>query len=241
MIGIEIQMKRLLSGTLSAFVALASFGAAPSWADSPVVVELFTSQGCSSCPPADKMLHALAERDDVIALALHVDYWDYIGWKDEFAQAEFSKRQREYAILGKRRSIYTPQMVVNGVTDVVGAKPMELSEAISKHAAKPSPVDVALTRDGNTLKVDATANGAKGPFVVQMVRYTPRSETRITRGENAGQTFSYANVANDWTILGEWDGSSPLSMTADLDANAPVVVLVQQKRFGPILAAARLR
>ena len=151
-------MKRLLFSALSAFVTFS----APSWADSPVVVELFTSQGCSSCPPADKMLHALAERDDVIALALHVDYWDYIGWKDVFAQAKFSKRQREYAVVGGRRSVYTPQMVVNGVTDVVGGKPMKLSEAISAHAANPSPVDVSLKRDGNTIIVDAVANGLQG-------------------------------------------------------------------------------
>ena len=230
-------MKRLLFTALSAFVTFS----APSWADSPVVVELFTSQGCSSCPPADKMLHALAERDDVIALALHVDYWAYIGWKDVFAQAKFSKRQREYAVVGGRRSVYTPQMVVNGLTDVVGAKPMKLSEAISAHAANPSPVDVSLKRDGNTIIVDAVANGAKGPFVVQMVQYTALSETRITRGENAGHTLSYANVANDWKILGEWDGRSPLSLTADLAADAPVVIIVQKEQLGPILAAARLR
>ena len=230
-------MKRLLSHTFAAFIALAT----PALADSPVVIELFTSQGCSSCPPADEMLHALAERDDVIALALHVDYWDYIVWKDEFAQAKFSERQREYAVRGGRRSVYTPQMVVNGVTDVVGAKPMKLSAAISAHAATPSPVAVTLERNGNTITVDAISNGAEGPFIVQLVRYTAKSETRITRGENAGNTFSYANVAKDWTILGEWDGHKPFSMTADLASDAPVVVILQNETSGPILAAARLR
>lgn len=230
-------MKRLLSYTLAALTAFA----APTWADSPVVVELFTSQGCSSCPPADKMLHALAKRDDVIALALHVDYWDYIGWKDEFAQATFSKRQREYAVIGGRRSVYTPQMIVNGITDVVGAKPMKLSEAISAHAAKPSPIEVTLKRDSDTIILDATANGVEGPFVVQMVRYTAYSETRITRGENAGHTLSYANVATNWKVLGEWDGSSPLAMSVDLAADAPVVIIIQKEQFGPIVAAARLR
>ena len=230
-------MKRLLAHTFAAFTALAT----PVLADSPVVVELFTSQGCSSCPPADEMLHALAERDDVIALALHVDYWDYIGWKDEFAQAKFSKRQREYAAIGGRRSVYTPQMIVNGVTDVVGARPMKLSAAISAHAAKPSLVDLTLKRNGDTITVDANANGAVGPFVVQMVQYTAKSETRITRGENAGHTYSYSNVASDWTTLSEWDGKKPFSMTADLDADAPVVVLLQRQAFGQILAAARLR
>lgn len=230
-------MKHLITSVFSAIVAFSS----PAWADSPVVVELFTSQGCSSCPPADAMLHELAARDDVIALALHVDYWDYIGWKDKFAKAEYSNRQRKYAILGERRSVYTPQMIVNGVTDVVGARPMKLSEAISFHAANASPMSVVLERNGNRLKIAAKANGSKGPFVVQMVRYTPRSEVRITRGENAGKTFSYANVAHDWKIVGEWNGTQPLSMTADLDADEPVVIIVQKDKFGPILAAARLR
>ncbi|WP_390913970.1 DUF1223 domain-containing protein [Pseudosulfitobacter sp. SM2401] len=230
-------MKRLLSSTAAAFFALA----APAWAGSPVVVELFTSQGCSSCPPADAMLHELAERDDVIALALHVDYWDYIGWKDEFAKPAYSKRQREYAIIGHRRSVYTPQMVINGETDVVGAKAMQLSEALAQHAAKPALVDVEIARQGGNLQINAVSNGAKGPFVVNLVRYTPRSKTRITRGENAGHTLSYANVAHDWKIVKEWDGRAPLNMTADLDGDEPVVVIIQQNRFGPIMAAARLR
>ncbi|MFT6024784.1 MAG: hypothetical protein ACI9PY_002916 [Ascidiaceihabitans sp.] len=230
-------MKRLLSSTAAAFFAIA----APVWADSPVVIELFTSQGCSSCPPADAMLHELAKRDDVIALALHVDYWDYIGWKDEFAKPAYSKRQREYAIAGHRRSVYTPQMVINGRTDVVGAKAMQLSEAVAKHAANPSPMDVKLVRSGDSLRINAVANGAEGPFVVNLVRYTPLSETRITRGENAGHTLAYANVAHDWKIVKEWDGSAPLNMRADLQGDAPVVVIIQQNRFGPIMAAARLR
>jgi hypothetical protein len=230
-------MKRLLSSTFAAFFAFVS----PVSADSPVVIELFTSQGCSSCPAADKMLHALAERDDVIAWALHVDYWDYIGWKDEFAQAQFTERQRQYAVRGGRRSVYTPQMVLNGVTDVVGARPMKVSEAIAKHAANPSPMEIAIMREGGNVLVNANANGAEGPFVVQMVHYVPRSEVRITRGENSGKTLAYSNVAKDWTILGEWDGASPLNMTANLAADAPVVVIVQKDLYGPILAAARLR
>ncbi len=230
-------MKHLLFTTFAALMALT----APVLSDSPVVVELFTSQGCSSCPPADKMLHALAERDDVIALALHVDYWDYIGWKDQFAQTKFTKRQRNYAALGNRRSIYTPQMIVSGVTSVVGAKAIELSEAISAHAATPSGVDLSLTREGNSVVVYGDANGAEGPFVVQIVRYAPRIEVRITRGENAGKTLAYANVVTEWNVLGEWDGRKPLSMSTRLNADVPVVVIVQKQQFGPILAAARLR
>ncbi|MEL6315991.1 MAG: DUF1223 domain-containing protein, partial [Pseudomonadota bacterium] len=140
-----------------AFAALTSVGwAAPAAADTPVVVELFTSQGCSSCPPADALLHELAKRDDVIALALHVDYWDYIGWKDEFAHPDYAKRQRGYAIEAGRRSVYTPQMIINGVTDIVGARPMELSKAIAEHAAAPKALDLTLDRAGDVVTISAT-------------------------------------------------------------------------------------
>lgn len=106
----------------TAALALALCFAAPGFAQrAMVVVELYTSQGCSSCPPADALLHDLAEREDVIALALHVDYWDYIGWKDEFAHPQHAQRQRAYAQKAKRRSIYTPEFIVQGQTDVVGA------------------------------------------------------------------------------------------------------------------------
>jgi hypothetical protein len=98
---------------------------APSLAqDRPVLVELFTSQGCSSCPPADALLHKLARRDDVVALALHVDYWDYIGWKDTFAKAAHSARQRAYAREAGRRMVYTPQMIINGADHVVIGRPI---------------------------------------------------------------------------------------------------------------------
>ena len=207
----------------------------------PVVVELFTSQGCSSCPPADALLKQLAQRPGVIALALHVDYWDYIGWKDEFAQAKFSERQRGYAVAAGRRSIYTPEMIVNGVTDVVGARAMKLSAAIAEHAAVPSQVDLQLERNGDQVLVGAVADGAEGPFVVQLVRYTPLRETHITRGENAGKTLKYANVADEWSVLTRWDGADALAISADVDAADPVVIIVQRADSGAIVAAARLR
>ncbi|UOA26798.1 DUF1223 domain-containing protein [Pseudosulfitobacter sp. DSM 107133] len=230
-------MKSVLSALAAAMLCVATPGAA----DSPVVVELYTSQGCSSCPPADKIFAELAQRDDVIALALHVDYWDYIGWKDEFAVPAFAQRQRGYAAAAHRRSIYTPQMVVDGQTDIVGARPMELSQAIAEHAALPSPVTLDVARTGKTLHITGQNLGAQGPMVVQLVRYAPMRQTKITRGENAGLTLHYANVAHDWKILGTWDGRSDLAMTAQVSGDDPLVVLVQQGTDGPILAAGALR
>ena len=215
--------------------------AAPIRADGPVVVELFTSQGCSSCPPADAMLHELADRTDVIALALHVDYWDYIGWKDEFADPNYAKRQRGYAVEAGRRSVYTPQMIINGTTDIVGARPMELSKAIADQSAVASPVTLSVARSGDEVEINATAQDLDGPLIVQMVRYQKERTSRITRGENAGLTLTYANVTEDWKILQEWDGATDLSLTAQASGDMPLVVLIQQGVHGRIVAAAQIR
>ena len=208
----------------------------------PVVVELFTSQGCSSCPPADEMMAVLAEREDVIALSLHVDYWDYIGWKDEFADPGHAKRQRAYAQQAGRRSIYTPEMIVNGESDIVGAKPMKLAMAIDKHKAREVAVVVSATPSGDgTIEVSARADAAGlGPMEVLMVRYQPRRVARITRGENAGRTIEYVNVAQDWRILAEWDGQAPLFVHAPAGTELPVVILVQGRGHGPIFGATRV-
>ncbi|WP_300029174.1 thioredoxin family protein [uncultured Roseobacter sp.] len=232
-------MKRLFQAVVTSLLL-----AGPVWAqNSPVVVELYTSQGCSSCPPADELFHQIADRDDVIALALHVDYWDYIGWKDEFADPRNADRQRAYATVGGRRSIYTPEMIVNGTTDIVGAKAMQLSDAINMHGATPSPVQVTLIRDGDSVRISASprAGSSVGRSVVHFLRYMPRREARITRGENAGRTIDYANVTQDWKVLGEWDGRAPITLSADAAGDLPVVVLVQAGDMGPILGAAQLR
>jgi hypothetical protein len=222
------------------FFMLSSLGL-PVVAQSPVVVELFTSQGCPSCPPADKLLHELAQRDDVIPLALHVDYWDYIGWKDEFSHPDYAKRQRGYAVQAKRRSVYTPQMIVNGVTDIVGARRMELSKAIAHHADLPSRVELSVNRSGSEILINAQPTKVDGPLIVRMLRYTPQRSAHITRGENAGHTMLYANVTENWTVLAEWDGTTALALTSVVEGDKPVVVLVQQDQHGPILAAVRLR
>ncbi len=216
--------------------------AAPLFAqDRMVVVELFTSQGCSSCPPADEILGKLADRPDVIALALHVDYWDYIGWADPFGDANHATRQRAYAAVAGRRSIYTPEMIINGQTDVVGAKPMEVMRAIEAHKKDAALVNLDLTREGGNLRIEAKPIGTgQGSYTVHMLRYTPDATTQIKRGENAGHTFNYRNIAQDWTVLGEWDPAAPLDKIVPLPGKLPAVVLVQHSGAGPIAAAARI-
>ncbi len=206
-----------------------------------VVVELFTSQGCSSCPPADEFMGELAQADHVIALSLHVDYWDYIGWKDSFAEPGFTDRQKAYARASGSRMIYTPQMIVGGVERVEGNTPDAVVRLIGRHMAQQPTVSVSLTRDGGDVVVRAVADPPLAEGVtVQLVRYTPVETVTIERGENAGRVMTYHNVVNTWQKLADWPGTAPFEMRAAAAGDAPVVVIVQQAGPAAILAAARI-
>lgn len=212
--------------------------APPLWAENAVVVELFTSQGCSTCPAADALLHSLSGRDDLIPLALHVDYWDYIGWKDTFAQARFSERQRAYAAALGKKMVYTPQIIVHGREALTASTKAQLTLAIAATDAAPA-VDLRVTRDGASLTITAQALNA-GPAMVQLVRYRPLEQVTIERGENAGQVITYSNIVTEWTQLGDWNGTGSYEITAPLIGGDKAVVIVQTKGPGPILAAYRV-
>ncbi|OYX44389.1 MAG: DUF1223 domain-containing protein [Rhodobacterales bacterium 32-67-9] len=235
-------MRLMISAALGLWLGFAGMGLAQSGAPNPVVVELYTSQGCSSCPPADKILNGLAKRDDVIALALHVDYWDYIGWKDSFADPAFSKRQRAYARFAGARTVYTPQMIVGGMDHIIGIRPAEVDALIRRFAARPAPVTLSLGRSGGTVRVKASASAPlpRGS-VVQVVRYKPTETVSIERGENAGKTIDYANIVTDWRQAADWDGTSDLLLDLKAPGGDPVVIIIQEPGPGPILAAAALR
>ena len=233
-------MIRLVASVLLAVSAALPAQAEGTGGDGPVVVELFTSQGCSACPTADRMLLKLAEREDVLPLALHVDYWDYIGWEDVFADPAYTKRQKAYAHEAGERMIYTPQMVVQGAERVVGTRPAALLEAIAEHAGDAAPVTLRLARQGARLGVEArSAEPFDPPLTVQLVRFEPRRSVAVTRGENAGHTLDHANVVTSWEAVGEWDGRAPLSLVLDAPGDEPAAVLLQETGPGPILAAAR--
>lgn len=206
---------------------------------SPVVIELFTSQGCSSCPPADALMHKLAARGDVIALSMHVDYWDYIGWKDEFGRAENTARQKAYAHAGGRRSVYTPQMIIGGVDSVVGTHPMDVADLIAKHSARKSDVALKIARSGGKVSIAANARKA-GKYDVKLVRFTDKRTTAIKKGENAGKTITYVNVVSDFATVGTWDGRAPLNIAAQA-GSGPIAVFIQRAGHGAIEAAARLK
>lgn len=216
--------------------------ATPALADNPVVVELFTSQGCSSCPPADELLGQLAGRDGVIALALHVDYWDYIGWADTFASAVFTQRQHGYGHAAGSTVVYTPQMVVGGVDHVVGNRPMEVADAIAAHRATPNPVAVEADAISGGWQVRAVwvGDGQAPAMVVQVVTYSPVEEVEISRGENAGLTTQYHNIVRSWQVVSEWSGSAPFEAQVVPSTDIPHIVIVQSEGFGAILGAAEL-
>lgn len=203
--------------------------------DRPVVVELFTSQGCSSCPPADALMHELAKDSDVIALSLHVDYWDYIGWKDSFASPEFTQRQKSYAHARSDKHVFTPQMIINGVTSVVGTRSGQVNAAVSAHKASVPVVELTRIDDMVRLKTPSVP----GPYVVSMVRYVPSVSVDIARGENAGRSITYTNVVTDWTVLGRWAAKRGKLFDVGHDLEN-TVLLVQREGMGEIVAAVRL-
>ncbi|CUH81517.1 putative secreted protein [Tritonibacter multivorans] len=225
--------------------ALTASFAVPSWAEptrhGPVVVELFTSQGCSSCPPADALLHDLQDSPDVLPLALHVDYWDYIGWKDSFARPAHADRQRVYAHHGGRNMIYTPQMVIMGQQDVVGADVRALRAAIAVHDGQAAPVAMELKGASNELLLTPAPGAAALPALdVVLVRYARAQSVKILRGELAGHELSYANIVTDMVPLARWDGQSDLSVALEPAADGlEEAVFIQEAGGGRILLSAR--
>ncbi|WP_127560686.1 DUF1223 domain-containing protein [Nioella ostreopsis] len=223
-------------------LGLLSLTAPAARADSPVVVELFTSQGCSACPPADALLTQLAGREDVIALALHVDYWDYIGWADTFASGQFTRRQHAYARHAGQRMVYTPQMIVGGVERVVGYEPMDVAELIAQYRVVDYPVEVSLSRVEGGIVLRAVASMAleEPGMIVQIVRYMPSEMVEIRRGENAGRTVEYSNIVTEWMRVGTWSGAEPYELQLVDDSALPIAAIVQMAGPGQILGAARL-
>ena len=213
-------------------------------ADTQVVVELFTSQGCSSCPPADDLLDELAGRPGVVALSLHVDYWDYIGWKDPYASPQYTARQQHYAEALNLRYVYTPQIVVDGRANVVGSHRAQVLEAIEAAAQRDRPITITFgTRSGGTVIIPEGHAPDEGATVWLAV-YDREHVTEIKRGENTGHKLRNANVVRRFERLGTWTGARleiPLDLSgARARGRDGCAVIVQRGRAGPILAAAAM-
>lgn len=235
-------MRQMVSAACGLWMAVMSAVPVAAQSGSPVVVvELFTSQGCSSCPPADEFFAELARDPMIIPLALHVDYWDYIGWADSFADPKFTARQKAYARNIGSRAIYTPQMIVGGLDRVQGNAPAEVASLVMKHLKAAQPVAVTLSRQGERLLIRAEAVRPIDKAVeVQLVRYKPEDSVKITRGENAGRTVTYHNIVTSWQVIGDWDGASPLKLEISYPEGGPGVVIFQAVGPAEILAAMRV-
>ena len=218
-------------------------------AEPRAVIELFTSQGCDSCPPADKLAGELAKDPSLITLSLAVDYWDYIGWKDTLALPGHGNRQRAYSRMRGDRNVFTPQVVINGATQARGSDKADIDRAIaasrSQAAVLSVPVSLAVSDGKVTVKAPAGKNGNERADV-WLCPIIKAATVEITRGENRGHTFIYHNVVRRWIKLGEWNGTAA-SWTmpvkdVQIDGNVDeVAVLVQagtQQAPGPMLAAA---
>ena len=222
----------------------------PAHADPRAVIELFTSQGCSSCPPADKIIGELAKDPSVIALSLPIDYWDYLGWKDTLADSRFSARQKAYSQMRGDRDVYTPQAVVNGSVHVIGSDRVGIEGAISDTTKSDDvmSVPVSMTLAGKQLNVSVAASHAGSTashgeiWICAISKAVPIS---IARGENRGHEVTYHNVVRNLLKVGDWNGSAgnwtvPLENISreGIDAAAVYVQDGNRERPGPMLGAA---
>ncbi|MGE0725947.1 MAG: DUF1223 domain-containing protein [Alphaproteobacteria bacterium] len=234
--------RRTIAALIAAVAITSVASGARSGEPGPVVVELFTSQGCSSCPPADQYLGELSGRGDVIALSFHVDYWNYMGWTDPFSRPEFTKRQRYYREALGLRYVYTPQMVVDGRTEGIGSDRTAIEHQIREAAARPR-VPVTMAMEAGTLTVNLPAVADAPLAMIWFVVFDRQHRTKVGRGENAGRSIANAHVVRQIVAIGTWAGDAkrltymPEGMTRDQGC----AVILQTEKQGPILGAAMIR
>jgi hypothetical protein len=238
-------MKTIRATLTLAALLLAMTGHAWAGAKRPVVVELYTSQGCSSCPPADALLTRLADRKDLIALSLPITYWDMLGWKDTLASEDNTRRQKAYALLMGHGGVYTPQVIVDGVNDIVGSREGAIASAIDSRESDLRDIPVSLSASPHELRVSVGAGGERGDdATIWMFDVLGRASVAIHAGENEGRTMTYRNVVRDVKAIGIWKGQAvSLDLPRQDMMSAPhdsVVVIVQQSGYGRIVGAAML-
>ncbi len=234
---------------MAVLMAVALAGAAQAATAEPrAVIELFTSQGCSSCPPADALLGKLAHDPEIIALSLPIDYWDYIGWKDTLALPGHANRQKAYSRMRGDRGIYTPQAIINGMVQALGSDAKDIEHAIGQSHHNPETLSVPMSVSATDDEVRVNAAAATAPDEHGEVWLCPVSsavQVAIGRGENQGRTITYHNAVRRWIKLGEWNGTPaawtvPLKdvKTAGVDSIAVLLQSGTAARPGPMLGAA---
>jgi hypothetical protein len=243
-------MSRFLSFGILAVAGLLIVGWWPAMAQPvdgkskrPVVVELYTSQGCSSCPPADALLGQLSTRKDVLAVSLPVTYWDMLGWRDTLASDANTRRQKAYARELGRGGVYTPQMIVDGATDVVGSRTQAVDSAIAARTndMQAVPVELAATRQQIRIAVGPAADHAAHEATIWLFGILPQATVSIGDGENSGRTITYHNVVREIRSVGTWKGQAVSVTLPRAEAGPPhdgLAVVVQQGGYGRVLGAA---
>jgi hypothetical protein len=237
---------------ISAIIAAAVFASPAPSPRVPVLLELFTSEGCSSCPPADRLLETLDKQPvanaDLIVMSEHVDYWNYLGWSDPYSSPEFSARQQKYATrLGT--SVYTPQLVLDGRFQATGSDREEVTAAIARSVREAKlPVSVRATRteSGGSLHVDANSGGKSADLYIAIV--ADHMSSHVLRGENGGKTLTHVAVAHSIIKIGQWEGSGLAGRDVPLTAKqlpaageTRIIAILQDPRSGRILGVAQTR
>lgn len=212
-------------------------------AQNNVVIELFTSQGCSSCPPADQLVLELTNSDPgIIALGWHVDYWDYLGWKDEYSSPAHTARQAGYRDHWHLRSLYTPQIVVHGRAEMVGSNSHKVYAAINEVRSNMDMLKIELiTVDGMINAHIEPAENNLPEAEILLIQVIPRAAADILRGENAGRVIEYVNIVTNVQRLAEWDARTPIDVSGIDMSSGPYVLMIQALNYGPILGARMLR
>lgn len=238
--------------TISGLIAASIFASPAANARVPILLELFTSEGCSSCPPADRLLEALDKQPvagaDLIVMSEHVDYWNYLGWSDPYSSPGFSSRQQKYAErLGT--SVYTPQLVFDGYLQATGSDHGEVTEAISRamrEAKLPVSVRAVRTGSGGSVRVDANSGGKSADLYIAIA--ADRMSSRVLRGENSGKTLTHVAVAQSIVRIGKWEGSGLTGREVPLTAKQlptageiRVIAILQDSQTGRILGVAQTR
>lgn len=225
---------------------LVSLAAAPTAlgqaATSPTVLELFTSQGCSSCPPADALLKTYIERPGVMALSMPVDYWDHLGWKDTLASPKNTARQKSYAKTLGPGNVYTPQLVIDGAVQAIGSNKVEIEKALRDVAktGRPIAVNLTATSDGKRMTIEVGASTSAVPATIWLAVVTPRVEVEIKRGENRGRMLAYHNVVREISPIGMWAGNAmkvELPTSVLMQPTDRCAVLLQADNGGRILGS----
>ena len=229
----------IVKRSIIGLMALAQTGAAQAeQAAHPVVIELFTSQGCSSCPPADEIIAKYADRKDVLPLSFHVDYWDRLGWKDPYSSPEATARQRQYAQYMKANNVYTPQAVVQGKFDAVGSNSVALKLALHRAQGGEIWITPKLARNGNSLDIRLPAASAVQADIV-LIGFTRHHQNAVPRGENSGRTLTHRNSVTSIRSLGVFSGGEK-TLAEATPAGDGVAVLLQSRADGAIIGAAWL-